>query len=437
MTEDGRIEAPAGAAAAPAAYRGFLFADVRGFTAFAERHGNAAAAAMVGRFLEIARTAITRHGGSEMATEGDAIHAVFQSASSAVLCGLDIVDGAAELNAREPDRPLGLGVGIHAGEAVETAEGYIGRAVNIAARLCALARAGEVLVSSTVKGITQASIQVGFIPRGQRRLKGIRDPILVYAVSRDMTARAPREVPRGVMVGAAGVAGVILVVLATIGGLRLLSSLGAGPAASAAPSPSAAGPSAQPVVMGPLPIGTYASRQFQPPFTFTVADTGWTANRDVAGLFGLIREGAPRGGLVFARVQEVVTTPCGVGDENATAPASSQDVIPQLQALGHLTVSDVKPATVSGAAGQQADITVADASLAACGGLAGADVPIFRAGGEIWGATPGERFRVVAVRVADQPITMVLSLDWTETHSVQELEELLQLGQRVVDSVEF
>jgi class 3 adenylate cyclase len=120
------VEVPP-AEARPAAYRAFLFSDVC-FTAFAERHGNAAAAAMVARFLELARAAIARHEGAEIKTEGDAIHAVFPSASSAVLGGLEIVEAAAELNAREPERPLGLGVGIHAGEAVETAEGYIGRA---------------------------------------------------------------------------------------------------------------------------------------------------------------------------------------------------------------------------------------------------------------------------------------------------------------------
>ncbi len=105
-----------------AAYRGFLFSDVRGFKAFAERDGNAAAAAMVGRFLEIARAAIARHDGAELKTDGDNIHAVFPSASGAVLCGLEIVEAAAEQNATEPGPRLALGVGIHAGEAVETAE---------------------------------------------------------------------------------------------------------------------------------------------------------------------------------------------------------------------------------------------------------------------------------------------------------------------------
>ena len=211
MVDDARIDAGA------AAYRGFLFSDIRGFTSFAERYGNTAAAAKVSRFLDIARTAIARHEGAEIKTEGDAIHAVFPSASSAVLCGLEIVEAAALLSAQEPDGWFDLGVGVHAGEAVETAEGYIGRAVNIAARLCAVARPGEVLVSSTVKGITQASIAVGFIPKGKRRLKGIQDPILVYAVTRDMNARASRAIPRPVLIGAVGVAAAVVVAIAILG----------------------------------------------------------------------------------------------------------------------------------------------------------------------------------------------------------------------------
>src|SRR5688500_4468706 len=220
MVDDARIDAGG------AAYRGFLFSDLRGFTAFAERYGNTAAASMVSRFLEITRKAIARHEGAEVKTEGDAIHAVFPSASSAVLCGLEIQDAAAELNAQDGHRPLGLGVGVHAGEAIETAEGYIGRAVNIAARLCAAAKPGEVLVSSTVKGITQASIPVGFIPRGRRRLKGIQDPIAVYAVTRDINARAPREVPRAVVLGAAGAAAVAVLAVAVFAGARLFGGPG-------------------------------------------------------------------------------------------------------------------------------------------------------------------------------------------------------------------
>lgn len=415
-----------------AAYRGFLFADMRGFTAFAERHGNTAAAAAVARFLEITRTAIARHQGAEMKTEGDAIHAVFPSASSAVMCGLEIVDSAADLNAQAPDRPLGVGVGVHAGEAVETAEGYIGRAVNIAARLCSAARAGEVLVSSTVKGITQASIQVGFVPKGSRRLKGIQDPIVVYAVTRDMHAKNPRAVPRPVVIGAAGVGAAVLLALAAFAGSLFLANPGGGPSVSGAPS-------TRPVVIGPLPIGTYRSRVFEPPFTFDIAELGWAANRDQAEVVGLLREAAPRGSVSFLRVQEVLPNPCVEGGEGAETGLGAADLLSQLEALEHVTVSEPLTVRVGGFTGRQVDVTVSEGALAACGGLAGAGVSLFAAGAETWSASPGERFRLtsVGVGVTGEAVTIIVSTDWTQTQSVQELEAMFQLGQHVIDSVRF
>jgi class 3 adenylate cyclase len=423
MVDDARIDAGA------AAYRGFLFSDMRGFTAFAERYGNTEAAAMVGRFLEIARAAITRHQGAQVKTEGDAIHAVFPSASSAVLCGLEIVDAAAALNAQQPDRPLGLGVGVHAGEAVETAEGYIGRAVNIAARLCAAAKPGEVLVSSTVKGITQASIPVGFIPRGRRRLKGIQDPIVVYAVTRDATARAPRAVPRPVVLGAAGVALAVVIAIASVAGAQFLARPGASPSPTAAPV-------GQPLVIGPLPLGTYSARAFVPKFTFTVDDPGWTASRDGKEILGLIRDEAPRGSVYFLRVREVIENPCTVGGEGAQTGPGAADLLAKLEEHEHLAVSEAETVRVGGFVGRQVRVTVADGVLAACGGLAGGEAALFNAG-EVWNVSPGEEFTVIFVDVSGQAVTILVSTDWTETPSVQELESVRQLGQRIIDSVRF
>jgi class 3 adenylate cyclase len=423
MTEDTPMDAGA------PAYRGFLFSDMRGFTAFAERHGNAAAAAKVASFLDIARRAIARHDGAEIKTEGDNIHAVFPSASSAVLCGLDIVDAAAALNEREPDRPLGLGVGVHAGEAIETPQGYIGRAVNIAARLCAAAKPGEVLVSSTVKGIAQSSIPVGFVPRGRRRLKGIEDPIVVYAVTRDVNAKAPRTVARPLLLGGAGLAVVAAMVIAALAGTQLL------PRPTSTPIPIATS-AAHRVVIGPLQVGTYRSVQFKPDVTFDIRDANWTASADAPGKLGLLRAVSPRGSVEFLRVQQVIENPCGE-DEIVTNPGAG-DLLAKLQSLkGHLTVSEPVTVRIGGAVGQRVDISVADSSLAACGGLVGGGAALFRAAGEIWSATPGERFSLIVLTVGSEAVTIAVSTDWTQTPSVQELEGLNQLAQRILDSVRF
>ena len=426
MTDDTAIDAGA------AAYRGFMFVDLRGFTAFGERWGNAAAAAKVSRFLDLGRRAIARHEGAEIKTEGDNIFAVFPSASGAVLCGLDIVDATDELNAEDPQHPLAMGVGIHAGEAVETAEGYIGRAVNIAARLCAVAKPGEVLVSSTVKGITHASIPVGFIPRGRRRLKGIQDQIVVYAVTRDMSAKAPRVVPRSLLIGAAGVVAAIAVALVITSGWR------PGPGTGSGSTPSAAS-AGQPVAIGALPIGTYTSQVFRPAITFDIVDAGWTANRDRADLLSLVRDAAaqPRGGIQFLRVQDVIGNPCISGGEGAQTGPAANDLLTELESLEHLALANHKPVQIGGFLGQQVDVAVSDAVLAACGGLGNGDAAIFDTGGEIWGAASGERFRLISVDVGGEAVTIVMSTDWMQIPSVQELESLYLFGQRILDGVRF
>jgi len=130
--------------------RGFLFADLRGYTDFVERHGAAAAAELLTRYRALARDEIGRFGGAEIKTEGDSFYVVFDSVSSAVRCGLAITRAALS----GEDKPIRVGVGIHAGETIESDGGYVGSPVNIAARICAQAGPGEVWVSETVRALT-------------------------------------------------------------------------------------------------------------------------------------------------------------------------------------------------------------------------------------------------------------------------------------------
>ncbi len=125
--------------------RGFLFADLRGYTAYVEAHGDAAASALLDVYRRLMRDTIARHDGAEIKTEGDSFYVVFSSASGAVRCGLDVVAAAAASGIADPDHPIRVGVGVHAGESVAGAEGYVGSAVNIASRVCAQAKPGEVL----------------------------------------------------------------------------------------------------------------------------------------------------------------------------------------------------------------------------------------------------------------------------------------------------
>lgn len=230
-TGDGptRAERPAGPT------RGFLFADLRGYTDFVERHGAVTAAELLERYRELVRGLISRFEGAEMGTEGDSFYVVFESVSQAVRTGMAIVEGAAAASAERPERPIRVGVGIHAGETVETADGYVGAPVNIAARLCAAAGVGEVLVSDTVRALTQTVLPVRFESRGRKRLKGVAEPVAVYSVqSVDGNAdlfdvRRGRVRRKRIMLVAAMCAVLAAVVVGGVSVLRHSSGLPKGP----------------------------------------------------------------------------------------------------------------------------------------------------------------------------------------------------------------
>lgn len=160
----------------------FLFADLRDYTSFVERHGDIAAAQLIADYRRLVRREVAGTGGGEVKTEGDSFFVVFSTARQALHCAIGILREAERLNAERPERPLRIGVGIHAGEPVPQGSDYVGSAVNVAARLAQQAGAGELLVSEVVRGLLHAG---GTPPMQEREgiaLKGVDDPPRVYRV---------------------------------------------------------------------------------------------------------------------------------------------------------------------------------------------------------------------------------------------------------------
>jgi class 3 adenylate cyclase len=167
---------------------GILFCDLRGYAAFVDARGDHAAAELLAAYRALVREAVASHEGAEIRTEGDSVYVVFPTASAAVEAGLAIVAAAGE--ASTPELPVRVGVGIHAGETLATGEGPVGGAVNIAARVCARAEAGEVLVTDTVRAITRTLVPYAFVPLGTQQLKGIRGGVALYRVETVPASRA-------------------------------------------------------------------------------------------------------------------------------------------------------------------------------------------------------------------------------------------------------
>ena len=169
--------------------------------------------------------------GAEIKTEGDSFYIVFGSPSAAVNCGLRILALAAASRAAAGE-PIPVGIGVHVGETVVTDEGYVGSAVNVAARVCAQAAAGELLVTDAVRSLTRTYLDVTYVPRGRRRLKGISEPIGLYQVRPAGDVVVPsrwHRVARRWSILAAALTMVLLVVATALIGGALVRETAGGP----------------------------------------------------------------------------------------------------------------------------------------------------------------------------------------------------------------
>ena len=121
----------------------FLFADLSGFTALTEVHGDEEAAETAAGFFADARALLGEHDATEVKTLGDAMMIRCDSASGAIGLALLVVQ---EVGTRHGFP--GVRVGLHTGPAVERDGDWFGATVNVAARVTAAATGGEVLVTA-------------------------------------------------------------------------------------------------------------------------------------------------------------------------------------------------------------------------------------------------------------------------------------------------
>jgi adenylate cyclase len=163
----------------------FLFADLAGFTALTEAHGDVRAADVAAHFCADARR-IVGDRGAVLKTIGDAVMVRFPIAADAISAGLRITS---ELGG-EHHAPT-IRVGMHHGTAVERDGDWFGLAVNVAARVAALAAGGEVLLTDATRRAAGELDGITLRHHGTHRLRNVTDPIAVLrAVATETAARA-------------------------------------------------------------------------------------------------------------------------------------------------------------------------------------------------------------------------------------------------------
>lgn len=158
----------------------FLFADLAGFTALTEAHGDEEAAELAGEFCDCVRGLLPEHGGQEIKTIGDAMMIRSEEAAPAVMLGLRIVDDIGD----RPQFPI-VRVGMHTGPAIERSGDWFGAAVNLAARVSSLAGGDEVLLTDATREAAEQLDGVELRRHGEQRFKNVRDPVVVHRALRE------------------------------------------------------------------------------------------------------------------------------------------------------------------------------------------------------------------------------------------------------------
>jgi WD40 repeat protein/class 3 adenylate cyclase len=163
----------------------FLIADVRGYTRFTRERGDEAAAILAKRFADLARDAVEARSGLVIELRGDEALAVFDDPAQAVRAAIEFQATCEEESQADPSFPLPVGIGIDTGDAVPVEDGYRGVALNMAARLCSDAGAGQVLVTrAIVHDGASLDGEVRFIERGPASFKGFEEAVdVIEAVS--------------------------------------------------------------------------------------------------------------------------------------------------------------------------------------------------------------------------------------------------------------
>ena len=185
-----------------------LFADLRGYTGLAERLSPSQILPLLDEFFGVLARVTTAHAGKVFHMAGDGMMAGFggqnpddDGAREALTAGHDMLQRFARVAARwrhELAIDTGIGVGLHLGEVAMGALGppghklptLVGDTVNVAARLCSRARAGEVLLSCTVAAALEIDAAVGELYVGpipvlhlpQFALRGRSAPLDIWCV---------------------------------------------------------------------------------------------------------------------------------------------------------------------------------------------------------------------------------------------------------------
>ena len=160
----------------------FMFADIAGFTALTEAHGDDEAADLALEFAAKVRDWLTTVGGGDLKLIGDATMVRTTEAAAALELALLIVEGLEDLG-NYADYPAAR-IGMTTGPAASRDGDWFGATVNLAARVAAHASGGEILATEATRRAVGDEGAVEWEQLGERTFRNVRDPVHIFRASR-------------------------------------------------------------------------------------------------------------------------------------------------------------------------------------------------------------------------------------------------------------
>jgi class 3 adenylate cyclase/pimeloyl-ACP methyl ester carboxylesterase len=176
--DEGRAAEPGAEAPMSGAVHTILITDMEGSTTLTQRLGDAKAQDVLRTHNTILRDALKHHDGSEIKHTGDGIMASFASATRGLECAIAMQRAFAAHN-ESAEEPIRVRVGLNAGEPVVEEKDLFGTAVQLAARICAHAEPGQILVPIVVRELA-AGKKFLFADLGETALRGFEDPVRLF-----------------------------------------------------------------------------------------------------------------------------------------------------------------------------------------------------------------------------------------------------------------
>lgn len=165
--------------------RTFVFADLAGYTALTEAHGDQVAADLAQQFCREVGAALPT-GGQDLKSLGDACMVYVETAAAALRFAM-------ALQEQVIGRPFpAVRVGMHTGAAVQRRGDWFGATVNVAARIAQLAGPNEILVSSVTRRATGDQTAARFEDLGIHELRHVRTPQWLFRAGAAIGAAAGR-----------------------------------------------------------------------------------------------------------------------------------------------------------------------------------------------------------------------------------------------------